>query len=49
MSRLVCIAAAGLASAEKITFEDALKEVIGTGPADVSPGFYSQLLKVVDL
>ncbi len=42
MSRAVCTAAAGLASAEKMTFDDALKAVIGTGPADVSPGFYSQ-------
>jgi protein-tyrosine phosphatase len=44
MSRSVCTAAAGLASAEKMSFDDALKVVIGTGPADVSPGFHSQML-----
>ena len=47
MSRSVCIAAAGLASAEKTTIEAALKVAIGTGPADVSPGFYSQMLVAV--
>ena len=45
MSRSVCIAAAGLASAETITIDEALKLVIGTGPADVSPGFYSKMME----
>ena len=47
MSGSVCITAAGLALAEKMTLDEALKLVIGTGPADVSPGFYSQMLGVV--
>ncbi len=45
MSRSVCAAAAGLASAEKMSFDDALKVVVGTGPADVAPGFYSQMVE----
>jgi protein-tyrosine phosphatase len=47
MSRSVCITAAGLALAEKMSIDDALKEVIGTGPADVSPGFYLKVLEMV--
>jgi len=47
MSRSVCLAAAGLASAEKLTIEDELKVVVGAGPADVSPGFYSQMVDAV--
>ena len=47
MSRSVCIAAAGLASAEAITIDEALKVVIGIGPADVSPGFYSRVVEAV--
>ena len=47
MSRSVCIAAAGLALAEAITIDEALKVVIGTGPADVSPGFYSRVVEAV--
>lgn len=45
LSRSVCTASAGLALAEKITFEEALKLVVGNGPADVSPGFYSRMLE----
>ena len=47
MSRSVCIAAAGLALAEAIRIDEALKLVIGNGPADVSPGFYLKVLEVV--
>ncbi len=47
MSRSVCLAAAGLALAEKLTIEDELKVVVGAGPADVSPGFYSQMVDAV--
>ena len=45
MSRSVCTTSAGLALAEKITFEETMKLVVGNGPADVSPGFYSQMLE----
>ena len=48
MSRSVCIAAAGLALAEAITIDEALKVVIGTGPADVSPGFYSRVVEAMN-
>ena len=47
MSRSVCIAGAGLAVAEKIAFDEALRIVVGSGPADVSPGFYAQMLEVL--
>ena len=41
MSRSVCIASAGLALAERVTSNEALRIVVGSEPADVSPGFYS--------
>ena len=44
MSRSVCTGSAGLALVEEITFDEALKVVVGGGPADVSPGFYSQMV-----
>ena len=45
MSRSVCIAGAGLAVAEKIAFDEALRVVVGSGPADVSPGLYAQMVE----
>lgn len=47
MSRSVCIAAAGLSVAEKMLIDEALKLVIGSGPADVSPGLYAQIVESV--
>jgi len=47
MSRSVCIASAALALAEKIAFEEALRIIVGSGPADISPGFYSRMVDEV--
>jgi protein-tyrosine phosphatase len=43
LSRSVCIAAAGLALAEGRPLEDSVLAVIGSGPADVSPGLLAQV------
>src|SRR5687767_15567981 len=43
MSRSVCVAAAGLALAEGWPLPEAVSAVVGSGPADVSPGLLVQL------
>jgi protein-tyrosine phosphatase len=43
MSRSVCIAASAVAVAEGRPLNEALVAVIGSGPADVSPGLLAQL------
>ena len=43
LSRSVCIASGGLALAEERPLDEALALVVGSGPADVSPGLVSQL------
>lgn len=43
MSRSVCIAAAGMALAERRSLGDALSAVVGSGPADVSPQLWQQV------
>lgn len=43
LSRSVCVAAAGLARAEGRPLEDSLLAVVGSGPADVSPGLLAQV------
>jgi protein-tyrosine phosphatase len=43
MSRSVCVAAAGVALAEGRSLAEALAEVVGAGPADVSPGLLVQV------
>jgi hypothetical protein len=43
MSRSVCVAAGGVAVAEDRPLDDALAMVVGSGPADVSPGLLAQL------
>mgnify|MGYP002777918469 CR=1 FL=1 len=43
MSRSVCIAAAGMALAENRPLAEMLALVVGSGPADVSPGLYGRL------
>jgi len=43
MSRSVCVAAAGVALAEGRPLAEALASVVGSGPADVSPGLLVQL------
>jgi protein-tyrosine phosphatase len=46
LSRSVCIAAAGVAVAEGRRLDEALAAVVGSGPADVSPGFLAQLRNI---
>lgn len=43
MSRSVCVAAAGIALAEGCSLPEALFAVVGSGPADVSPGLLFQM------
>jgi hypothetical protein len=43
LNRSVCVAAAGLAIAERRTLDDAVKVVVGAGPADVSPRLFEEL------
>jgi len=43
MSRSVCIAAGAVAVVEARPLDEALRVVVGAGPADVSPGLYAQL------
>jgi protein-tyrosine phosphatase len=43
LSRSVCIAAGGVAAAEGRPLDEALALVVGSGPADVSPGLLAQL------
>ena len=47
MNRSVCIAAAGLSIANGHQLDETLIEVIGSGPADVSPRFLAQLRDVL--
>jgi hypothetical protein len=43
LNRSVCIAAAGVAVAEGRPLDESLLAVVGSGPADVSPGLLAQL------
>lgn len=43
MSRSVCVAAAGIALAHGQSLAESLLAVVGTGPADVSPGLWLQM------
>ena len=43
LSRSVCITAAGIALAETRSFDETLPNVVGSGPADVSPGVLVQI------
>lgn len=43
MSRSVCVAAGGVALAEGRPLPEALAMVVGSGPADVSPGLWVQM------
>jgi hypothetical protein len=47
LSRSVCIAAAGIAVAEGRSLDESLSAVVGSGPADVSPGLLAQLRDVL--
>jgi protein-tyrosine phosphatase len=49
LSRSVCIAAGGLALAEGRTLDEAIAAVVGSGPADVSPGLLAQLQCSINL
>jgi protein-tyrosine phosphatase len=42
MSRSVCVAASGVALAEKRSLAESLSAVVGTGPVDVAPGLLVQ-------
>ncbi len=42
MSRSVCVAAGGVALAEKRSLAESLSAVVGAGPADVAPGLLVQ-------
>jgi protein-tyrosine phosphatase len=42
LSRSVCVAASGVLLAERLPLDEALALVVGTGPADVSPGLWAQ-------
>ncbi len=48
LSRSVCVVAAGIALAENVPLKSALMSVVSSGPADVSPGLFSQFEAVVD-
>jgi hypothetical protein len=43
LSRSVCVAAAGIALAETRSIDETLPLVVGSGPADVSPGLMIQI------
>jgi protein-tyrosine phosphatase len=43
LSRSVCVAASGIAIAEGLALSESLPVVIGSGPADVSPGLFAQM------
>jgi len=47
MSRSNCIAAAALVIVEGISAEMALTSVVGSGPADVSPGLLIRILQAI--
>jgi hypothetical protein len=47
MSRSVCVAAGGLALAEGRPLGEVLSAVVGSGPADVSPGLLVQLQRTL--
>ncbi len=50
MNRSVCIAAAGVALADRYLLREALLDIVQSGPADVSPRFLAQLQNaLVDL
>jgi hypothetical protein len=48
MSRSIAVAAGGLALAQSRHFVDAVTIVVGTGPADVSPGLLAQVRDELD-
>jgi hypothetical protein len=47
MSRSVSIAAGGLAQAEGLSLDEALKVVAGSGPVDVSPGLWAEMRRIL--
>lgn len=49
LSRSVCVAACGVALAERCPLDEALKAVVGSGPADVSPGLLAQFRAALGL
>ena len=49
MSRSVCVAAGGIAIVEKRPLGEVLIEVVGSGPADVSPQLFEQLRQALSV
>jgi hypothetical protein len=49
MSRSVCVGSAGVALAEDLSLAEALSVVVGSGPADVSPGLLLQFKDALGL
>jgi hypothetical protein len=47
MSRSVCVAAGGIALADGRSLDEAVPAVVGSGPADVSPGLFAQLQRAL--
>jgi hypothetical protein len=47
MNRSVCVAGAGVAIAERLTLDEAVKVVVGAGPADVSVRLFEELRKAL--
>ena len=47
LSRSVCVAAGGVALAEGQGLRDSLPAVVGSGPADVSPGLLAQMTEAL--
>ena len=48
LSRSVVVAAGGVALAENRPFNESLTIVVGSGPADVSPGLFMQLKQTLE-
>jgi protein-tyrosine phosphatase len=47
MNRSVCVAVCAVTIAERLPLDEALAIVVGTGPADVSPGLLAQFQEVM--
>jgi hypothetical protein len=47
MNRSVCVAAAGVSIAERLTLDEAVQVVVGAGPADVSVRLFEEVRKAL--
>jgi protein-tyrosine phosphatase len=48
LSRSICVAAGAVALVAELPLVEALAKVIGSGPADVSPGLFAQLHRALN-